>query len=278
MKNKIFVAGTVRNCANTLESEVRTIERAFGEKCDLFWLVIESDSEDESPKVLESLKGKISNFNYKSLGELRFFYPERTDRLAICRNEYLKDIKALDSSFEFVVVADFDGINSRLTPEAIESCWSIKDWSVLTANQSGPYFDIWALRHPTWSPDDWMKEFNRLRGQRESTSKALKKSLYSKMITIPVNSEPIEVESAFGGIAIYRKNCFDHGEYVGSVEGRPVCEHVALHKSIRISGGKILINPKLINAGYTSHTLILRRLTRLKTFLKGLLNKYGIFV
>jgi len=270
MKKKIFVAGTVRNCANTLESDVLRIKKAFGENYDLNWLIIESDSEDESTKVLASLKRYVVNFNYKSLGELRFRYPERTDRLALCRNEYLKAIKALESSYEFVVIADFDGINSMLTSKAIESCWPLNDWSVLTANQSGPYFDIWALRHHTWSPDDWMDEFNNLRALGKSTSKALRKSLYSKMITIPMSSEPIEVESAFGGIAVYRKNCFEHGEYVGSIDGRPVCEHVSFHRSIRAAGGRILINPRFINAGYTNHTLILKRYVRLKTHLKAI--------
>ena len=270
---KIFVAGTARDCAATLENDVFRVVNAFGENFELHWLIIESDSTDASLEILESLRNKFKNFNYKSLSKLGQTYSERTERLAICRNEYLKQIRKLDASFELVVVMDFDGVNSMLTAESIESCWSIKDWTVQTANQAGPYFDIWALRHETWCPNDWISHFNELREQGAKTSRALRISLYRKMVTIPQESDPIEVESAFGGFAIYKKESLDCGTYIGMVEGKPVCEHVSLHKSIKESGGRILINPRLINAGYTSHTFILRPSVRAKTFIKGLLSK-----
>ena len=270
---KIFVAGTARDCATTLENDVIRVLNAFGENYELHWLIIESDSSDNSLEILESLKNKFQYFNYKSLSNLGQTYSERTERLAICRNEYLKQIRKLDASFEFVVLMDFDGVNSLLTAESIESCWSIKDWTVQTANQAGPYFDIWALRHETWCPNDWILHFKELREQGASPSKALRISLYRKMVTIPRDSDPIEVESAFGGFAIYKRESLDYGTYIGMFEGKPVCEHVSLHKSITESGGRIFINPRLINAGYTSHTLILKPTVRAKTFIKGLLGK-----
>jgi hypothetical protein len=270
---RIFVVGTARDCASTLENDVLRVTNAFGNKFELHWLIVESDSSDNSIEILESLKSRIGNFNYKSLSNLSHLYSERTERLAICRNEYLKEIRDLDQSFEFVVVMDFDGINSMLTSQSIESCWAIKDWTVQTANQAGPYFDIWALRHNSWCPNDWITDFNVLREQGMKTSKALRIILYRKMVTIPPKSDPIEVDSAFGGFAIYRKECLSAGTYIGMVEGKPVCEHVSLHKSIRESGGRILINPGLINAGFTSHTFILRPSVRAKTFIKGLLGK-----
>jgi len=270
---RIFVVGTARDCASTLENDVLRVTNAFGNKFELHWLIVESDSSDNSIEILESLKSRFGNFNYKSLSNLSHLYSERTERLAICRNEYLKEIRGLDQSFEFVVVMDFDGINSMLTSQSIESCWAIKDWTVQTANQAGPYFDIWALRHNSWCPNDWITDFNVLREQGMKTSKALRISLYGKMVTIPPKSNPIEVDSAFGGFAMYKKECLSTGTYIGMVEGKPVCEHVSLHKSIRESGGRILINPGLINAGFTSHTFILRPSVRAKTFIKGLLGK-----
>lgn len=36
---------------------------------------------------------------------------------------------------------------------AAKSCFEIpSDWGGLTANQDGPYYDIWALRHPRLVP------------------------------------------------------------------------------------------------------------------------------
>lgn len=270
---KIFVVGTVRDCSTTLQTDVLRVKHAFGEEFDLHWLLVESDSSDNSLEILESLSKKIKHFSYRSLSDLANVYSERTERLAICRNEYLKEIKNLDESFEYIVVMDFDGINALLTAQSIDSCWKIEDWSVQTANQAGPYFDIWALRHESWCPDDWITEFHKLRNQGMKTSKALQKSLYSKMVTIPRESEPIEVESAFGGFAIYKRECFNSAKYIGMDDGKPVCEHVSLHQTIRKSGGKILINPGLINAGYTSHTFILRPSIKFKTYLKAIPKK-----
>ena len=270
---KVFVVGTARDCSATLEQDVNRVLFAFGEKCELHWLIIESDSSDNSIEILKSLKNRIPNFDYKSFSKLVNIYPERTQRLAFCRNEYLKEIKKLDSSFELIAVMDFDGINSLLSPQSIESCWKIKDWSVQTANQEGPYFDIWALRHQSWCPNDWITEYNKLKAKGMKSSKALHKSLYVKMVTIPRESDPIEVESAFGGFALYKRECFASAIYEGMSDGKPVCEHVSLHQTIRKSGGKILINPGLINAGYTSHTLILKPTIKIKTSIKAILNK-----
>ncbi len=270
---KIFVAGTARDCSATLENDVFRVINAFGDEFELHWLVIESDSTDNSLEILESLSNKFEHFNYKSLSNLANVYSERTERLAICRNEYLKEIQNLDESFELIVVMDFDGINSLLTAQSIDSCWKIKDWSVQTANQAGPYFDIWALRHESWCPNDWITEFHKLREQGMKTSKALRKSLYKKMVTIPRESDPIEVESAFGGFAIYKRECLSSKTYIGMVDGKPVCEHVSLHQAIRKSGGKILINPGLINAGYTSHTFILKPSIKFKTYVKAATKK-----
>ena len=53
-------------------------------------------------------------------------------------------------------------------------------------------------------------------------------------------------------------------EYAGvSSSGDAVCEHVPLHQQIKAKGGRILINPRLINAAYTPHSQQLRLSTLL---------------
>ena len=68
------------------------------------------------------------------------------------------------------------------------------------------------------------------------------------MIKINSSKKIIPVDSAFGGLAIYRKsNIPDNAKYIGlSLNGEKICEHVSFHNSIRQNQGSIFINPKLI--------------------------------
>jgi hypothetical protein len=56
------------------------------------WLVIESDSWDDL-KVLNEIAKGDPFFRYRSLGRLESKWPLRSERLAICRNQYLEEIE-----------------------------------------------------------------------------------------------------------------------------------------------------------------------------------------
>jgi hypothetical protein len=267
--SKVLITGTVRNCGDTLQSEFRRVSNALSSEIEIYWYLVGSDSEDSTIEVLELLKKSVSKFEYTSLGRLSLEYPVRTERIAFCRNVYLKEVRRRFKDVEFVIVMDFDGINSKISNAAINSCWGENFWDVVAANQDGAYFDIWALRHSLWNPNDWIDEFKFYKSNGLSDSKSLQKNLYSKMITIPKDSDWIPVDSAFGGFAIYRRSIMNFGEYRGSLhDGEEVCEHVAFHKDLKAAGARIYINPTLINAGLTSHTQILRHSVRIKTFLR----------
>ena len=66
--------------------------------------------------------------------------------------------------------------------------------------------------------------------------------MYAKMIAIPADHDWIEVNSAFGGLAIYRKNLFEDVAYEGTSDnGEEICEHVPLHRSMRSKGARLYI-------------------------------------
>jgi hypothetical protein len=160
------------------------------------------------------------------------------------------------SKFDYLVVADMDGVNNELTSESIESCFTQESkWDVIFGNQLGPYYDIWALRHKYWCPTDCWQEFNFLVGAGLNRGTALVSSVLSRQIRIPIESPWIEVDSAFGGIGIYKAINLGGKFYVGiDSQGGEVCEHVHFHNQIKSEGGRLFINPKFINAGYTEHT------------------------
>lgn len=257
-KGSFLIVGLARNCEKLLPQSIRKLENAFLNAKKVEFLIIESDSSDNSVKVLYQLSIINKNFKYISLGNLRKQYSKRTERIAYCRNFYLKIIKESSEyrDIDYIVVADMDGVNSKINNTSIRSCWDRKNWDVCTANQLGPYYDIWALRHHIWSPNDCWKQSSFLLSMGLSNFQSVFASVLSRMIRISPESEWIEVDSAFGGLAIYRKEVllFQSVFYIGlTEEGEEVCEHVYLHKKIREEGGKIFICPAMINAGLVEH-------------------------
>ncbi len=284
---KFLVVGLVRNCESHLQADITRVRSAFSKAKQLNWLLIESDSSDQSVLVLEQLKKSVEHFDFISLGVLRNEIPSRTERIAKCRNIYLESIRnnALYQDVDYIVVCDFDGLNSLISEDSLLSCWERSDWDVCTANQRGPYYDIFALRHEHWCPSDCWAQYRFLSDYITSSEKALYASVYSKMIIIPENDPWIEVDSAFGGFAIYRKGLFNLAEYVGvSHQGEEICEHISFHLSLKRQGARIFINPRLINAAYTEHTkqlLVLNSLVRkcrgfLKDSVRILFGKQGL--
>ena len=255
-KANVIVVGVARNCARTLRSRVAIIERAFRNALNVSWLIVESDSTDRTLEILQELKRERHNFNYDSLGTLRAKYPNRTERIALCRNHYLKFVQNdfSQEKVDYVVVADLDHVNEKLDSTAIGSCWNRTDWDVCCANQTGLYYDIWALRHPLWSPNDCWAQARMLQNYGMSRMRAISVSVHARMLRIPENADWIEVDSAFGGIAIYQRSALNGAAYLGiGIDGTEVCEHVALHKTIKSNGGRIFINPRFINSGRVEH-------------------------
>jgi len=256
-ENRLLIVGLVRDAASTIATEVSNINRAFKGFKEVEWLLIESDSKDNTVEELNKISLQNASFRFFALGELFKAMPKRTERLAYCRNHYLKEIRENSHyrDVDYVAIVDLDNMNDLLTFDAVETCWEKDDWDVCTANQLGPYYDIWALRHPIWSPNDCWSQCLFLQSFGLPHEKAKQAAVYSKQIVIPPNANWIEVDSAFGGLAIYKRSALNEGQYFGlGHSGEEVCDHPFLHETIRNNGGKIFINPKLINTGLTEHT------------------------
>jgi len=270
-EKKILVVGTVRNCELTLERNIdrfRTLLRIF-DKISFF--IVESDSNDNTALVLKKLSKKYGSLKYISLGQLEDVYPSRTDRIAICRNYYLNEIRESREGIEadYIFVVDLDSDFSFLTPQGILSCWKRKDWDACFANQNGPYYDIWALRHPTWSPTDCWNQEKLLIAHGMNRIRARQLAVYSKMVTINKDAPWIQVQSAFGGLAIYKRNSIVSGNYVGkNQQGLEVCEHVSLNTSIHGNGGKLFINPAMITGRWNVHNAPMQTREKMKRYLK----------
>jgi glycosyltransferase involved in cell wall biosynthesis len=252
----LVIVGCVRNGTKTLRRAVETLAHASSGFARVQFLIVESDSTDDTLAELQRLRNEVTGFQFTSLGSLAEQLPARTERIAACRNRYLEELRH-DSQYadvDYVMVADLDGVNNDLRPEAVATCWvSTLAWDVVTANQSDAYYDIWALRHPDWCPVDCHDQYSRLRGMFDRP-RALTIAVHSRMVRLSPQADWIEVDSAFGGLAIYRREALLGGHYSGVHEGRAICEHVPLHAELRAKGYRIFINPAFINAHRTDHS------------------------
>ena len=250
---KVLIVGTARDCGETIKTECLRLlnaTRVFGHAS---FLIIESDSEDDTLDVLKGLEREIDNFRAISLGKLSEKLPRRTERLARCRNEYLRELESNPEyeKIDYVLMADLDGVNSLIDAEALLSCWGRGDWDVCTANQLGSYYDLWALRHEEWCPRDCWDEYRSF-AMTMDRGIAKRRAIFSRMIKLRKGTDWIEVDSAFGGLAVYRRMILKGVRYVGiEADGKAVCEHVHLHRQIISKGYRIFINPDLINSRHS---------------------------
>ena len=213
MKNKFIhkkisgnflVVGTINNCEKLLRKSISKIKLSIGKVKELHFLIIESDSQDKTVNLLEQLSKENNNFRFISLGSLAKNYSVKSDRIAHARNTYVREINEnkIYKDINYIVVADLDEINHYLNDKSFNSCWDRNDWDMCSANQVGPYYDMYALRHPEWMPYDYKIKHENLKRQYPNYKNHLNDILYSKIKTISKDNEWISVESSIRGLAI----------------------------------------------------------------------------
>jgi len=249
-ESNILLAGPVRNVASIIEDEALLLRRCLADFNEVFTLIVESDSTDDTISVLKKMKGSEENFDFISLGNLSNTYRKRTECIAKARNEVINQVKNNPryKHIDFIAMADMDGMNPLLSVQKIQQCWSVnEDWDVITANQIEAYYDVWTLRHPDWSPGDCWAQKDRLQ-DLIGESAAINLAITAKQNPLHPSLGMIEVDSAFGGFGIYKRSAFLAGQYAGLDEyGNEVSDHVPFHCQLREKKCRIYINCSLIN-------------------------------
>ena len=275
-KESVLIVGTVSNVSNVMVKDFERVFKSLSRFDSISTFLVESDSTDKTNKDLSELKGKYSNFEYIELGTLKSTIPDRIERIRFCRNVYVKFIRdnIKEKNWEYIIVADLDGMNSKLTKVAVDSCFEDPtDWDACFANQKYGYYDLYALRHPEWMPRDCFLDLEIEKSKISSKylssanvfakfkseirfSKARKVAIYNKMRVIKKNSSWIKVNSAFGGFAIYKSRLFIEADYgKNPIEKSHTSEHVDLHSNLLKIHPNLYINPKLINSFWNTYNV-----------------------
>ena len=258
---RALIAGLARNCAAGLRATLPRLSRLAASFEETRFVIVTNDSVDETETVLKAWAAGRTDTEIIVISGLRYRAWRRTHRLAICREAYLSVLdrdRAAGKPHDFLVVADLDGPNARLIDEpdfGIAIAAAPAGWAAVFANARNIYYDIWALRHPTWCPGDcwepvWTAQW-RLLGRKAAVERAEQLHVRARQISINANDPPIPVLSAFGGFGLYRTEYLAGAHYRGlTPRGSVVCEHVAFHETIRENGGSLYILPALLNDGH----------------------------
>lgn len=246
-EKSVIICGTARNVEDKIVNSVRSLYESFTSFSEVKVLICESFSTDQTMGKLEELKRELSYFDYFTDTNVDKDEQRRTVRIASARTELQKKIRKDYGNYDYVAMVDLDGVNRDLTKKSVESIWRFDSWDAAFANQPLRYYDIWALRAAGWNEGDCWEDYQKLL-QTVPQGEAHRIAVTSKMKSISEKSKPIRVESAFGGLGIYRTPVFLEGKYLGIDEaGNEICEHVHFHETLVKKGYQLFIMPSLVN-------------------------------
>lgn len=236
--NVIFAA-TCRKVEHILQNTLDNIALCGKKFNDYLVIIYENDSSDRTREVLHY--NKMNNpSRYHYIFESNITEGRRTKRITRGRNLILNKVREInkDNHYQYLIVLDVDRVNSKGTfVDTIDSCFATDGWDMMSANQKGFYYDLWALRNKDLDYDCWNEDL--LAGRLSCPEINIK---------YPSPGAPIEVNSAFGGGAIYNLSSIpEECQYNGFENGREKCEHVDFNLCIKKHGGKLYINPDFLN-------------------------------
>ena len=267
--DRVVIAGCARNCAGFLPAVLSNIEAVAGLFSQAAFVFFENDSTDQTHEILSDWGRDRPNFHILSVDGLASSEPVRTKRLEVARNTIIEFVRIRElAAFDHLVLFDLDDVNSApldlgAVKRSVDFLSQTPDAAAVFANQLGTYYDMWALRHPELCPGDvWEDVFDWVVRHGASDEEAYAATFGRRVLSLPVGGQPLEVDSAFGGLGIYKMSFIarNPNPYLGyrmklidqngatNLLRWQVCEHVHFHRGLRSLGGRLFVLPWLINA------------------------------
>jgi len=229
------VCGLARDVRDSLPGMSARIEQLGAGFRDYRVVIYESDSRDGTLGYLWSWQQENRRVDVLSdiLGRPRWGQVQDRERMvhmAECRNRYLTHALREYAEFEYLIVVDTD-LPEGFSYDGVANTFGQNDWDMVGSNgllfhsygsysRAPMFFDAWAFRRPGETQVQPYEVLNRLSFQR--------------------GEELVPVWSCFGGIAIYRMECFRGGVLYGGDD----CEHAVLHRRLRQQGyDRQFLNP-----------------------------------
>jgi len=253
IKKKAIICAILKNEEKNLYNFFKILKKIKNLFFNYHVILVESDSNDNtysiSKKLIKDLNGEIikTKTNKKWL---------RTKRIEYCRNIYMQTIrkKKFLKNFDYLIILDVDNVNHNLKINNIlDSLKKLpKNWIGVFPNQKLIYYDLYALRIKKYFEFDCFEKMIsslNLLSPSQSYFKIIFKNFF---IINKFKNRFIKVESAFGGLGIYKLKYVLNKKY-SSLNGK-YCEHVFFNKSLYDKKNFLYIDKKLINSyGFNEH-------------------------
>jgi len=236
---KIVFSGPVKNCGKNLEKNLNfLINLKKDNRIDLLDIfILEGDSTDNSKIILEKYN-KNSEIILFSENNLEEKLSNRVERIAYCRNLLIKEIENKEISYDFYIPLDLDvELFSQISTDdflkILTRVQKDNDIDALFPFSVPFYYDLAALRAYGWLEEDVWIKFNKL-AKKLKVGKIFLRILliFNKQIKQPRNKKLIQVESAFGGIGLYKlKDEISSLHKYGLTDKAVSADHIAFNSS-----------------------------------------------
>lgn len=237
-RQSIAVVGVVKDVEKNLQENIDSIrEKLSGHY--LQWVVVEDNSQDKTREILDKNKTANSYFSFEVLDSGRLL--TRLEAISRARQHALELLKKLASPPNLVLVIDLD---QKYDWKNINFPKTLDESDAIFAHQE-PYYDLLAFKP--------MPTCTETHGYNYRSRKSFLGRVWNQLFVVPKwqlrlgkLESAIEVESAFGGAALYSYETYVRGNYINdqSKTGRvDICEHIVFHESLRKKSAKLVLDP-----------------------------------
>ena len=277
-ESTVIICGIVRDCGKNLKKNIRTINQLCDLAKDYRVVAYENDSKDNTKQILTDWANDRKKVHI-SLNDLNVitippkqsavnpvFSAYRNGKMASYRNYCWDYIENENLPGDYVIVVDLDV--KKIDINGIINSFGVHyDWDAITANGISRSFSSRFRKryHDTYALVACGME------NIPQTEKSIVESQYQWAFLKP-GMPLIRVVSAFGGLAIYKREAINHCRYGvllnsdDKVESR--AEHFFFYQQMKANGfDKIFINPSMQVKYQTQVMNTLRRLLK-KNFSK----------
>lgn len=248
---KIVFIGLARNIGQSIAKSISKLVNLGETAKDYRIVVFENDSIDNTKNQLEILHQNNSkiiyiseNYNRPQFGPVQD--TDRTTALAEYRNKLKDYVKKYLIDYDFIIVTDLDFVDFSQS-----GCYNSFGWLSkyageidAVAGNSYEYKNVTSSEYKSlWNYDSWAFRYTWWNQLSQLESSTYDRMLWFGFFIMPVGSRIIPVNSAFGGMTIYKTEQFIQGLYEGYD-----CEHVCFHYNLKqtLPSFQLVLNPSQI--------------------------------
>lgn len=263
---RCVIIGCAKSVAAYLPSTLVQIDAIRSLWLDAAVVIAENGSTDSTKELLATYAAKSAHTHVLTLDAEANRIPLRTERLALVRNRLLDFVHETYPTFDYILSVDLDGILDGFKSSGLTSVFKsfpADTWDAVFANVTNKYYDIWALRSKemgiTYDCWDMIRHLQLEAGVSRADAKAACVTQFQTVIAASP-SRLLPVESAFGGLGLYRLAATRGCTYVGRTQecscemiafnralcALETCEHVSFHKDMVTRGAKLFICSSLL--------------------------------